>query len=256
MAGLLDDLEGKDKGDDKGEPKGDEPKPKKGGILGKIDSSKHKTLIQIGIGLAALIVAYMTYKAMKNAQANASTTAATTTTPSTTSTDTGTGSGGGGWDGGVAITAVWLGHRYVELGSHQPRKPALDADRERHGLPIHAGERNGSSPSWPGEPDGHDHPAEPVQRDPDPSPHQADRCPQERCHGHRQEADDHHPGRSVHSSSSREDSDTRIRHKRQSYGAGRCRTEPFHARAGRHCQHAHIVPNTYKDRGLKNSGRL
>jgi uncharacterized membrane protein YebE (DUF533 family) len=85
MAGLLDDLEGNDKGDDKGEPKGNEPKGKKGGILSKIDSSKHKTLIQIGIGLAALIVAYMTYKAMKNAQANTSTTAATTTTPSTTS---------------------------------------------------------------------------------------------------------------------------------------------------------------------------
>jgi hypothetical protein len=100
MAGLLDDLEGKGEGEDKGEPKGDEPKPKKGGILGKIDSSKHKTLIQIGIGLAALIVAYMTYKAMKNAQANASTTAATTTTPSTTSTDTGTGDGGGYGGGG------------------------------------------------------------------------------------------------------------------------------------------------------------
>jgi hypothetical protein len=104
VAGLLDDLEGKGEGEDKGEPKGDEPKGKKGGILGKIDSSKHKTLIQIGIGLAALIVAYMTYKAMKNAQANASTTAATTTTPSTSSTGTDTGDGavyggGGGYYG-------------------------------------------------------------------------------------------------------------------------------------------------------------
>jgi hypothetical protein len=101
MAGLMEDLEGK-KGDE--EPKGDEPKDKKSGILGKIDSSKHKSLIQIGIGLGALVIAYMTYKAMKNAQSTAATTAATTTTPSTTSADTtgnsgygSSGSGGGGW---------------------------------------------------------------------------------------------------------------------------------------------------------------
>ena len=105
--GLMDDLEGKGEGEDKAEPKGDEPKDKKGGILGKIDSSKHKTLIQIGIGLAALIVAYMTYKAMRNAQANASTTAATTT-PSTTSTGTDTGDGGGGWDGGYGSSSSGL----------------------------------------------------------------------------------------------------------------------------------------------------
>ena len=101
MAGLMEDLEGK-KGDE--EPKGDEPKDKKSGILSKIDSSKHKSLIQIGIGLGALVIAYMTYKAMKKAQSTAATTAATTTTPSTTSTDTtgdsgygSNGSGGGGW---------------------------------------------------------------------------------------------------------------------------------------------------------------
>jgi hypothetical protein len=101
MADIMDDLEGKK---DDEEPKGDEPKGKKSGILGKIDSSKHKSLIQIGIGLGALVIAYMTYKAMKNAQSTAATTAATTTTPSTTSTDTtgdsgygSNGSGGGGW---------------------------------------------------------------------------------------------------------------------------------------------------------------
>jgi hypothetical protein len=101
MADIMEDLEGK-KGDE--EPKGDEPKGKKSGILGKIDSSKHKSLIQIGIGLGALVIAYMTYKAMKKAQSTAATTAATTTTPSTTSTDTtgdsgygSNGSGGGGW---------------------------------------------------------------------------------------------------------------------------------------------------------------
>ena len=52
MAGLMEDLEGKK---DDEEPKGDEPKDKKSGILGKIDSSKHNSLIQIGIGLGAQI---------------------------------------------------------------------------------------------------------------------------------------------------------------------------------------------------------
>jgi hypothetical protein len=82
----------------------DAPGGGKGGIAAEIKGSKHKNLILIGLSLAAVIIAYLTYTRMK--AGSSSTTSTGTTTAGTSSGDGGGGAGPSGSQGATGATGA------------------------------------------------------------------------------------------------------------------------------------------------------